>query len=117
MDGPSRVNAQLRHLPSVDKLVEAAGLNTELARWCLLEAARNVLAETRAEALAGSPVELDLNSLCARTRRRAERLAFPFPRRVLNATGVVLHTNLGRAPLSAQALQEVASSAGGYSDL
>jgi L-seryl-tRNA(Ser) seleniumtransferase len=117
VDVPSRVNAQLRHLPSVDKLVEAAGLNTKFARWCLLEAARNVLAETRAEALAGSSVELDLDSLCARTRRLAEKLAVPFPRRVLNATGVVLHTNLGRAPLSAQALQEVASSAGGYSDL
>ena len=117
MDVPSGVNAQLRHLPSVDKLVEAAGLNTELPRWCLLEAARNTLSEARTQALEGLSVELDLDSLSRQTRRRAEQLERPSPRRVLNATGVVLHTNLGRAPLAKQALAEVGSSATAYSDL
>ena len=117
MDVPSGVNAQLRHLPSVDKLVEAAGLNTELPRWCLLEAARNTLSEARTQALEGLSVELDLDSLSRQTRRRAKQLERPSPRRVLNATGVVLHTNLGRAPLAKQALAEVGSSATAYSDL
>ena len=117
MDVPNGVNAQLRHLPSVDRLVEVAGLNTKLPRWCLLEAARNTLSEVREKALEGLSVELELDSLGRQTRRRAEQLVLPFPRRVLNATGVVLHTNLGRAPLARQALAEVEASAMGYSDL
>ncbi len=117
MDVPSGVNAQLRHLPSVDRLVEAAGLKAKLPRWSLLEAARNTLSEARARVLEGLSVELDLDSLCRETRRRAEQLVSPAPRRVLNATGVVLHTNLGRAPLARQALAEVERSAAAYSDL
>ncbi len=53
----------------------------------------------------------------ASTQRRARILETPHPRRVINATGVVLHTNLGRAPLAAGAAQELARSARHYSDL
>ncbi len=117
MDVPSSVNAQLRQLPSVDRLVDAAGLNTKLARWCLLEAARSALQGARANVLEGASAELDLDSLSRRTRRLAEELARPSPRQVVNATGVVLHTNLGRAPLATGAARAVADSAAGYSDL
>ena len=117
MDVPSGVNEQLRHLPSVDKLVEAAGSEEKLSRWALLEAARNALGEARSRVLQGAPAELDLEALARRTRELAARLERPFPRRVVNATGVVLHTNLGRAPLARAALAEVVQSAAGYSDL
>ncbi len=117
MDVPSGVNAQLRHLPSVDRLVEVAGLDTKLPRWCLLEGARNALSEVRAKALEGLSVDLGLESLCRQTRHYAEQLVHPSPRRVLNATGIVLHTNLGRAPLARQALAELERSVTAYSDL
>jgi L-seryl-tRNA(Ser) seleniumtransferase len=102
----------------VDKLVEVAGLGTNLARWSLLWAARETLAATRADILDGSVgAEVEESALVERTRRRAALLESPYPRRVINATGVVLHTNLGRAPLAAGAAQEVVHSATGYSDL
>jgi L-seryl-tRNA(Ser) seleniumtransferase len=88
---------RLRDLPAVDRLA------TRLAR--------ELLAERRAELLAGSG--RDDEDLVARA---AERLQ-PSLRRVLNATGVVLHTNLGRAPLSLAARAAVATAAAGYSNL
>ena len=119
MDGPDSVNARLRQLPSVDLLVETAAHGASAPRWALLAAARSVLDEVRGELLrgpegAGAP---ELEPLAGRVRSRARDLCRPWPRRVLNATGVVLHTNLGRAPLSAEAAAAVAEAAVGYSDL
>ncbi len=112
------VNARLRQLPAVERLVDAAGRARELPRWTLLAAARSVLEQAR-RALRdeSAPDGLDLESLAARAAKLAERLDRPFPRRVLNATGVVLHTNLGRAPLADQAAARVAEAAASYSDL
>ncbi|HEX7300052.1 MAG TPA: L-seryl-tRNA(Sec) selenium transferase [Solirubrobacteraceae bacterium] len=93
---PPRVRERLRDLPSVDRLATSV--------------ARAELADRRAEVLAGATDDPDLVS------RARERLR-PSPRRVLNATGVVVHTNLGRAPLAAAARAAVASAAEGYSDL
>ena len=86
----------LRSLPSVDKLAIAV--------------ARATLAERRAELLGGAEDEVDLLA------RAHDRLR-PSLRRVLNATGVVVHTNLGRAPLARAARQAVARTARGYSNL
>ena len=69
-----------------------------------------MIEERRAELLAGATDEADLVAR-ARDRLRAS------PRRVLNATGVIVHTNLGRAPLAAAAREAVARVAEGYSDL
>lgn len=87
-----------RYLPSVDVLAAAApeGVPPPLAR----RAARRVLDEARADVgAAGTAPEAD-----ALVERLAERLAAAGPNRpVLNATGILLHTNLGRAPLVAPA--------------
>ncbi len=116
--GARSVNAQLRALPAVDRLVDAALSGSGLARWSVLAAARAVLEETRASLLAGTPAASgDLEALTGKVCERARRLDAPFPRRVLNATGVVLHTNLGRAPLARAALDELVLAAEGYSDL
>jgi L-seryl-tRNA(Ser) seleniumtransferase len=116
--GTRAVNARLRGLPAVDRLVEAALEGSELERWSVLAAARGVLEETRAALVAGATeAETALASLAATVRGRAAQLEAPFPRRVLNATGVVLHTNLGRAPLAQGALDELVHAASGYSDL
>ncbi|MBW2279939.1 MAG: L-seryl-tRNA(Sec) selenium transferase [Deltaproteobacteria bacterium] len=119
MDGPDPVNARLRQLPAVDLLVEASSSGVSSPRWALLAAARAVLDEVRAELLGApdGPGTVDLEPLATRVRTRATALCRPWPRRVLNATGVVLHTNLGRAPLSAEAAAAVAEAAVGYSDL
>jgi L-seryl-tRNA(Ser) seleniumtransferase len=118
MEPPKPVNAQLRQLPAVDRLVEQAGRGTRLARWSLLAAARAGLARIRAGLREdGALAQVDPDELARATRESAAALEAPFPRRVINATGVILHTNLGRAPLAADAAAEVARVAAGYSDL
>jgi L-seryl-tRNA(Ser) seleniumtransferase len=98
---------QLRDLPSVDEL--ARETDDPLA----VEAARAVLERARAEIRAGrEPGDLreSLDAELATARR-------PRLRHVLNATGVIVHTNLGRAPLAASALERVCEVALGYSNL
>ena len=102
----------LRDLPSVERLLGDPRLAGE-PRPLALAAARAALERARAEIRAGrepgDAVELTLAEL-----QRARR---PLLRRVLNATGVLVHTNLGRAPLAAAALERVAEVGSGYSTL
>jgi L-seryl-tRNA(Ser) seleniumtransferase len=110
----------LRQLPSVDHLLRqpvVATLLDEYPRGELLFAIRAVLDERRREILAGQPVSLDLADLGLAVRRELQRRAQPSLRRVINATGIVLHTGLGRAPLAAEAVEAVAEVAAGYSNL
>jgi L-seryl-tRNA(Ser) seleniumtransferase len=124
MEGPDPVNARFRQLPAVERLIAAVSsedTGTATPRWALLAAARAVLEQVRRELLDeaadGGRVATDLEALAQRTAELARSLQRPFPRRVLNATGVVIHTNLGRAPLAREAAEEVAELAAGYSDL
>src|SRR4051795_8337620 len=100
----------LRSLPPVDALAAAV----DAPRPVAVAAARAVLAERRGELLGGEPGEA---ALPARAREWAGRAGRPSLRRVLNATGVIVHTNLGRAPLAAAAREAVARVAEGYSNL
>jgi len=93
---PAHDAARLRALPSVDRLATSV--------------ARAVVAERRDELLAGARDDADLEA------RAAQRLR-PSLRRVINATGVIVHTNLGRAPLAEAARAAVARAATGYSNL
>jgi L-seryl-tRNA(Ser) seleniumtransferase len=97
----------LRDLPSVDEL--ARGTDDPLA----VDAARAVLAQAREEIRAGA----DPGDLTTRLREELEASRAPRLRRALNATGVIVHTNLGRAPLADAALARVREVAGGYSNL
>jgi L-seryl-tRNA(Ser) seleniumtransferase len=97
-------------LPSVDVLVREAACDAPHA-LCVREA-RATLAERRARgehATAGS--------LAPELRRRVRAALEPSLRPVLNATGVILHTNLGRAPLAEAALERVQAVGAGYSNL
>jgi L-seryl-tRNA(Ser) seleniumtransferase len=103
-----------RDLPSVDRLArELREADPALPSWCATRAARRALAEAR-EALAGGGEPSDPR---ARAADYARFLARPRPARVVNATGVVVHTNLGRSVLGAEAARAVADVASGYSDL
>src|SRR5919108_3602800 len=103
---------RLRDLPSVDELARDERLAGEPAALAV-DAARAALARAREEIRAGH----DPGDLVARVEQElAEARAFRL-RRVLNATGVLVHTNLGRAPLAEQALTRVAEVGRGYSNL
>jgi L-seryl-tRNA(Ser) seleniumtransferase len=103
-------NPTLRSLPAVHELAGALGAPHALA----VAAARRAIAEERAVVVAGGPATDDLLSRARELLAEMERGSL---RRVLNATGVILHTNLGRAPLPAAAREAVARAAEGYSNL
>ena len=117
-------NTLFRLLPSVDELLRQPAIAALVA--CdgpteVVSAARATLDELRAEIAAGRldepKLELALTGIAdAIARRLRARLSYSL-RTVINATGVVLHTNLGRAPLSASALAHVTEVARGYSNL
>ena len=107
-----------RGLPSVEKLARAAQAAGEpLVDWALRDAARAVVDQERERVLKSGESPRSPESLVSEVRAQAQRRAQPTPRRVVNATGVVLHTNLGRAPLAPGAADAVAAAASGYSNL
>lgn len=113
----------LRRLPSVDELLRRPALE-ELAegsgRAVVLAAARAVLDRLRAEISLGAELtesSFEIGVLEGAVRDEVARDTSPSLRAVINASGVVLHTNLGRAPIGRAALEHLAECAGGYSNL
>jgi L-seryl-tRNA(Ser) seleniumtransferase len=98
---------RLRDLPSVDEL--ASESDDPLA----VEAARQVVARARERIQAGD----DPGDLAAQLQAELSAARTPRLRRVINATGVIVHTNLGRAPLAEAALERVREIGRGYSNL
>ena len=116
---PAGPGAEAQKLPRADRLLAAAersGLLARLGHEPVMAAVRSELARHRAAVLGGAPcppagqIEAALLSRLGGEARGALR-------RVINATGVVLHTNLGRAPLSAATAAAMAAAAEGYSTL
>ena len=113
----------LRRLPSVDKIIIAVGDDTDgnYSRFLLAEAARKAVADLRTALMAEKYQEYDKDQLlllaCAMAKEIYLQKLRPCLKKVINATGIVLHTNLGRAPLSAAALTAINQTAGGYCNL
>ena len=110
----------LAALPAVHALVDAtAALAGPTPRWAVVEAARRAIAAARATILVAATPAADAECVIdpLAVAAAAALLARPALRHVINATGVVLHTNLGRAPLAATALAAITETAGGYSNL
>ncbi len=118
MDARADRNA-FRDLPQLQRLLESgavAPLVAAYGRAPTVEALRRALESARAGVAQGRPAPGagELLSTAAAALRAADR---PGLRRVINATGVVLHTNLGRAPLPAAALEAALEAGRGYADL
>jgi L-seryl-tRNA(Ser) seleniumtransferase len=112
-----------RKLPSVDEVLHRDDLAEAMARdgrGAVTDAARLMLERVRMEIEAGLDsrgLELALSGLAeAITRQLRSAMGYSL-RPVINATGVILHTNLGRAPLAASAVENIARTAAGYSNL
>ena len=113
-----------RKLPSVDELLRRADLTAIVASEgsaAVTDAARAVLARVRAEIagakLDAAAVDLALSGISDAVERQVRQSLTYSLRPVINATGVILHTNLGRAPLAESALKHVQDAASGYSNL
>jgi L-seryl-tRNA(Ser) seleniumtransferase len=117
----------LRAIPSVDELLGRArllALAEQSGRALVTRAVREVLAQVRVQLKTDPPqtkepstTTFELPHLESRVIVEVERILAPSLRRVINATGVVLHTNLGRAPLSPAAAAQIAETATHYSNL
>jgi L-seryl-tRNA(Ser) seleniumtransferase len=112
---PPRPVDPRRQLPAVDRLAaELLAAEPDLG-WASAVAARAAVEDAR-EAIASGAKAPSATALRAAALDRGRSLVAARPRRVINATGIVIHTNLGRAPLAGAAL-EAAARASGYSDL
>jgi L-seryl-tRNA(Ser) seleniumtransferase len=114
--------AAFRKIPSVDALLQSDPLRgrTDVARSLLVEAVREAVDEVRALLLRGcAPAEeTAIRSLIIEaTDRRLRQAVGPHYRRAINATGIILHTGLGRAVLPARALRQINEHLSGYSVL
>jgi L-seryl-tRNA(Ser) seleniumtransferase len=116
---PGPPGAELRKLPKADRLLDAAeraGLVARLGHGAVMEAVRGEIERARREVLAGGPCP----AAAVIERALLARLAVAQKgslRAVVNATGVIVHTNLGRAPLSAETQEAMRLAAAGYTNL
>lgn len=118
---PDRRGELLRQLPSVDELLngdDVRELIRAAGRDLVVDVARRVLADMRAQlSNSSSPAEVPLRDIQSRIAREIARELSPSLKGVINATGVILHTNLGRAPLSREVAAHLAATITRYSNL
>ena len=113
----------LRRVPSVDELLlrpRLAALCKEVDRAFALDTLRGVLAEVRRDIIAGLTTEervVEAAEIERRTVEAVESELRPSLKPVINASGVILHTNLGRAPLSLEVIEEFRRVATEYTNL
>ncbi len=116
--GASDANRALRSIPSVNELVESpavAKAGVGIPRSLVVDTARMVIEEYRAEVLRGSSGnEREIDELVRRVVERLEEASKPRLRATINATGIIIHTGLGRAPLAREAVAALAEAAANY---
>ena len=111
--------SELRSLPSVDKFLvseRALVMIERYGRGLTTGAIREVLDDIRSGHTVDKPVP-DQDTIADRVSARLQTWAAPTLIPVINATGVIIHTNLGRAPLSIESLQAMSDAGSGYSNL
>src|SRR5258706_5459009 len=112
----------LKRLPAVGRLLDDPAFADAVSRWgrsLITALLREELERLRTRARDGAVEECvaAASDLARAVSNRAETLLAPSPRVVINATGVIAHTNLGRSVLSPAAAHRVAETAAGYLDL
>jgi len=124
MQKPRNGSSKMREIPSVDELLgrpRLLALAEKSGRALVTQSTRSVLASVRArmktDASSATPQASDAENLETQIIAHVEALLAPSLRRVINATGVILHTNLGRAPISAEAAARISQVATSYSNL
>ena len=113
------MDKEFRHLPGVDKLTSderLRQLEEELSHEFFIELVRDHLEQERLAIAAGKPCP-PLNDIVEAIIAQGYVLIKPSLRPVVNATGIILHTNLGRAPLSEEAAAAMNTVASAYSNL
>ncbi|HQO77640.1 MAG TPA: L-seryl-tRNA(Sec) selenium transferase, partial [Thermodesulfobacteriota bacterium] len=118
-------NTILRSIPSVTELLQHSAIQDVLGifpRQLVLAAIRNELESLRSEILSNnapfpSSPDGDLTTIVSRIRAHLQKASGFSLQKVINATGIVIHTNLGRAPLPPQVLENLAEVAEGYCTL
>ncbi|NLA75418.1 MAG: L-seryl-tRNA(Sec) selenium transferase, partial [Deltaproteobacteria bacterium] len=113
-----------RVLPAVDRLLENPGIKDVSSRYpreLILRSIKEILAETRRGIEKGEISKesqaIGLENIISRIVERLEHLSCPSLRNVINATGVILHTNLGRSILAEKVISRLIDIGGGYSNL
>ena len=123
---PADKQFYLRALPAVDELLRHPRIQPYLRifnKELVLASVRRIMDQKRqailnsADPQEAASVPVAAEGLLADVEKEMAQTARPSLRRVINATGVVLHTNLGRAPLAPEVLKHIAEIAGGYSNL
>ncbi len=119
---PSEKQHLLARIPSVEILLQEAesqGWPAEVPRRIVVESVRAAVDRMRDRLLEAADDEFDPDSLrrtiLAEARQRVETAVGPYYRKVINATGIILHTALGRAVLPAKAVRQIAEQLSGYS--
>ena len=113
------MSSPLRNLPSVEKVLTTAPVQVMLGQYghnWLVSTVRECIEEARADALNGHATPT-LDQIADTVVERVRNLGQIQPTRVINATGVIIHTNLGRAPLSQDAAEAMTRASLGYSNL
>lgn len=110
----------LRSLPSIEELLNdprLKALEGRIPRRALVQAAREAVDDVRTAVLEGARQAVERNDIATDALLRAAASQRPSLRRVINASGVVIHTNLGRSVMARSAVEAAADAAGRYSTL
>lgn len=110
----------LRNLPKVEDLLHAPSIEAlakHMPRSLVVEAVRTAVDHARTDILKGTLTQLNTQNIEHYAYTRALTLGRPSLRRVINASGVIIHTNLGRSALAPEAVQAACEAACGYSTL
>ena len=116
MSEEKSLNERLRALPSVDQMLNLPALAAALGqapRDRVADAVRAALDAARARILAGEEADVTAQALADGALAALARFQRPSLRRVVNATGVIIHTNLGRSCLAESAVRAVEEAARG----
>ncbi|MYD09617.1 MAG: L-seryl-tRNA(Sec) selenium transferase [Chloroflexi bacterium] len=112
--------ARLRRLPSVDSLLGQTPIQELIdshSRELVIDSIRQTIDSARQAIVDSRPVETDLRALLSRVEQHLRESTRPSLRPVINATGVIIHTNLGRAVLSVAAREAMLAAASSYNNL